>query len=71
MYAIEFETFIEDNLVKLPRAYVELLAGKVKVIVLKEEPVEETSTLIDELLAHPLELPNFIPFSREEIYAAR
>jgi hypothetical protein len=71
MYAIEFETFIEDNLVKLPMTDTKPLAGKVKVIVLQEESVKETATLIDELLAHPLDLPNFVPFSREEIYAAR
>jgi hypothetical protein len=71
MYAIEFETFIEGNLVKLPMTDTKPLAGQVKVIVLQEEPVKETATLIDELLAHPLDLPNFVPFSREEIYAAR
>jgi hypothetical protein len=26
-------------------------------------------TLIDELLAHPLDLPDFMPLSRMEIYA--
>jgi hypothetical protein len=69
MYTIEFETVIEDSLVKLPAAYAQSLVGKVKVIVLKEEPLEDTSTVIDELLAHPLEVPNFVPLSRAEIYA--
>lgn len=71
MYAIEFETFIEGNFVKLPTAYAKPLAGPVKVIVLQEEPRAETSTLIDELLAQPLEIPNFVPLSRAEIYADR
>jgi len=45
MYAIEFETSIEGNLVKLPMTDAKPLAGQIKIIVL--------------------------PFSREEIYAAR
>jgi len=49
MYAIEFETFIEGNLVKLPKTDTKPLAGQVKVIVLQEDSVTETATLIDEL----------------------
>jgi len=37
MYAIEFETIIQDNTVHLPVTSVQSLTGKVKVILLKEE----------------------------------
>ena len=37
MYAIEFETIIQDNTVHIPVAYVQSLTGKVKVILLKED----------------------------------
>jgi hypothetical protein len=73
MHAIEFETVIEGNLVKLPLIDAKSFAGKVKVIILQEESVamENIPTLIDELLVHPLDLPDFTPLSRMEIYAEK
>jgi hypothetical protein len=46
------------------------LAGKIKVIILKEKP-EKPTNYIDELLESPLKVGNFTPLSREEIYESR
>jgi hypothetical protein len=39
MYAIEFETELENGLIKVPTAYQTDLVGPVKVIILKETPL--------------------------------
>ena len=40
MYAIEFETEIENGLIKVPEIYQTELAGTIKVIILKNQPVK-------------------------------
>ena len=38
MYAIEFETELENGLIKVPAVYQTDLAGPIKVIILKNQP---------------------------------
>ncbi|MFP4395623.1 MAG: hypothetical protein ACLFTI_10200 [Anaerolineales bacterium] len=68
MYAIEFQTQVKDGTIEIPTQYQEQLQAQVRVIILIEAP-PATNTFIDELLAHPLQIPNFEPLSRDEIYA--
>jgi len=70
MYAIEFESHIENGFIKIPVASMKKLAGKVKVIILQEQP-ENSTNYIDELLESPLKVGNFTPLTREEIYESR
>jgi len=70
MYAIEFESHIENGMIKIPIASMKKLAGKVKVIILQEQP-ENSTNYIDELLEYPLKAGNFTPLTREEIYESR
>jgi len=70
MYAIEFESTIENGFIKVPVNHLANLAGKIKVIILTEK-AEKTSNFIDELLESPLKAENLTPLSREEIYESR
>jgi hypothetical protein len=42
MYAIEFETELENGLIKVPAAYQTDLVGPIKVIILKDQSTQVT-----------------------------
>ena len=72
MYAVEFKTRIKDGAITVPRKYRHLLTDAVKVIVMKEDVPEQTvmpaeMTAIDRLLAEPLRIAEFRPFSRDDM----
>lgn len=69
MQAIEFETTIENGIIKIPRQYLKNLSNRVRVILLVEQTPQTTTNFIDRLLAHPVRVQGFRPLSREEIYA--
>ncbi|MBN1873412.1 MAG: hypothetical protein JXA33_04210 [Anaerolineae bacterium] len=68
MYAIEFQTEVRDGMIQIPTQYQEQLQARVRVIILVEAR-PATHTFIDELLVQPLQIPDFEPLSRDEIYA--
>lgn len=68
MYAIEFQARVKDGVIQIPAQYQTQLNTAVRVIILVEPP-PATHTFIDQLLAHPLQIPDFQPLSRDEIYA--
>ncbi len=68
MYAIEFQTTVENGISKIPRQYLRNLTNRVRVILLVEE-AKTTMNFIDRLLAHPLRVKGFRPLTREEVYA--
>jgi hypothetical protein len=70
MYTIEFESHIENGLIKIPVESIKKLAGKVKVIIVQEQP-ENSTNYIDELLESPLKVDHFTPLTREEIYESK
>jgi hypothetical protein len=47
------------------------ISGTVHVIVLSPEKSVGTPDMVDRLLEHPIELENFAPLTREEIYERR
>ncbi|MFN0084015.1 MAG: hypothetical protein ACKVX9_01375 [Blastocatellia bacterium] len=67
MYAVEFQTKIEDGYIEIPTEFKDRLAGCVRVIVLTEDQPGNTD-LLDQLLANPIKLDSFTPLTREEIY---
>jgi hypothetical protein len=67
MYAIEFQTKVENGHIEIPMEFQERLIGCVRVIVLAEEQPAKTN-LLDQLLANPIKLDHFEPLTREEIY---
>jgi hypothetical protein len=69
MYAIEFSAEIHDGTIQVPEAYRHRLRDTVKVILMIEEQEQPSEDIIQTLLKHPLNVPDFAPLSREEIYA--
>lgn len=67
MYAIEFQTKVENGHILIPAEFKERLSGCVRVIVLTEDQPAKTD-LLDQLLANPIKLDHFTPMTREEIY---
>jgi len=67
MYAIEFQTKVENGHIEIPAEFKDRLVGCVRVIVLAEEQ-RAKANLLDQLLANPIKLENFVPLTREEIY---
>ena len=67
MYAIEFQTRVKDGVIQIPQLYQERCKEMVRVIVLIDAP-SATETFIDALLAQPLQIPDFEPLRRDEIY---
>lgn len=83
MQAIEFESVVEDQAIRLPAPGVLSPGQPVRVVVMFEEalsantqqaPGDTISRLaahpdaISELCEHPLVLPDFLPLSREEVH---
>jgi hypothetical protein len=67
MNAVEFQAKIKDGAIEIPLEYRNRVKGTVRVIVLSPDLVQEPN-LIDRLLADPLKVDRFQPFTREEIY---
>jgi hypothetical protein len=67
MEAIEFRTKIKNGIIQIPKKYKKKIRNSVKVIIISEQK-EFKAGIIDELLENPIQLKDFSPFSREEIY---
>jgi hypothetical protein len=69
MDIIEFQATVKDGNIKVPRKYRRSLTARVHVILLAEKSRKSTTNLIDQLLAHPVQVQGFRPMTRDEIYA--
>jgi len=71
MHTIEFYTNIKNGTLQIPREIREALkhTSRVRVILFLEPPPPSTSNLIDHLLAHPLQIPDFHPLPRDAAHA--
>ena len=67
MEAIEFKTKIKNGLIRIPDKKKKKTSGYVKVIVLSEQKAPEAD-FIDDLLSKPVQLKDFSPMTREEVY---
>lgn len=70
MYAIEFQARVKDGNITIPDEHKDRFKGQVRVILLAEEDAPDFD-LIDYLLANPLSVEGFQPFTREEMYERR
>ena len=68
VYAIEFTAEIRDGTIQVPEAYRHRLKDNVRVILMVEEQDRESEDIIQKLLENPLNVPDFSPLSRDEIY---
>ena len=69
MYAVEFQTTVKDGIIVIPPEYRAQVPGRVRVIVLADESRGVNVSMIDYLLAHPIEARGFKPLAREEAHA--
>ncbi len=69
MYAVEFQTIVTNDIIKIPEQYKGRFQNRVRVIVLAEEQEIVANNFIDQLLQNPLRLKSFQLLTREEIYA--
>ena len=67
MEAYEFKTKIKNGLIQVPKKYTKKVGNTVKVIILSDQN-DKQNDIVDELLKNPVEINNFMPFSRDEIY---
>lgn len=70
MNAIEFKTTIENGMIKIPGQYHLEKQGEIKVILLFDDGQTQThkKSLIHTLMENPLQIEDFKPFTRSEIY---
>ncbi len=68
--AVEFQTFVKNGMIEVPREYRKRLSQRVRVIVLAEEDrTAQSATLIDDLLLNPIKIEGFTPLTRDEAHA--
>ena len=70
MQAIEFQAKVKDGNITIPEQYRDSIKGNVRVILLAEDSTENLD-MIEYLLSNPLNVRNFKPLTREEIYERR
>ena len=69
MNAIEFQAIVKNGVIEIPGEYLKNLADHVRVIILAEQSPKAIVNLIDQLLAHPVQLQDFQPLTREQAHA--
>lgn len=70
LQAVEFQAFVKNGMIEVPREYRTRLSQRVRVIVLAEEDrTAQSTTLIDELLLNPIKIEGFTPLTRDEAHA--
>ena len=69
MLAVEFQATVKDGVIEIPPEYLGRVRGRVRVILLTDEARSVKANMIDVLLAHPVEVQDFRPLTREEAHA--
>ncbi len=67
MEVIEFKTKIKDGNIRIPKKFNKKIRSTVKVILITEQDTRKND-IIDKLLANPVQMENFTPLARNEIY---
>lgn len=68
--AVEFQTFVKNGMIEVPREYRKRLSQRVRVTVLAEEDrTAQSATLIDDLLLNPIKIEGFTPLTQDEAHA--
>ena len=67
MEAIEFKAKIKNGNIRIPEKYKQKTGNTVKVIIISDQDDRQID-IIDKLLANPVQIKNFSPFLRKEIY---
>jgi hypothetical protein len=68
MHVIEFQAKPENGRIEIPAEHRDKITGMVRVIVLSQGKSVGAANMIDHLLERPIEIENFTPLAREEVY---
>ena len=69
MTTVEFQATANDGAIEIPPGYRDRVTGRVRVILLTDEARALKANMIDVLLAHPVDVQDFRPLTREEAHA--
>jgi hypothetical protein len=69
METIQFHTTIKNGKIEVPRRFWKRFNEQVRVILVAGEEHPRQDGIIDRLLAEPVKLVDFQPFSRDEAHA--
>ena len=67
MEAFEFKATLKNGTIQIPQKFTKQIGETVKVIVLADHKTEKNDMVAD-LLENPLQIDNFVPLKRNEIY---
>jgi hypothetical protein len=67
MSAVQFDAQVTNGTIEIPAVHRDEVQGAVHVIIIPQPPLG-CNTKIDELLAHPLQIPGFQPLARDEAH---
>jgi hypothetical protein len=67
MSIVEFQTYIDDGTIEVPKQYLNHIKGRARVIILIDDD-EEADDMVEFLLDHPYKTDTFTPLTRDEIY---
>lgn len=70
MTIIEFQAYVDDGMIEVPKKFRDQIKGRARVIILTDEGTDEDD-MVEFLLEHPYEIDTFSPLTREEIYEGR
>ena len=66
---IKFQAKVNQGKIEIPKIYQDNLQMVEMVeIIIPESPINSPSGIISRLVEHPIEIQDFVPLSREEIY---
>ncbi|KHG39268.1 MULTISPECIES: hypothetical protein [Aphanizomenonaceae] len=69
MITVEFQTTIENGMIKIPEQYQQQLKQpNIVKVTLQQETSEQSGNYLQYLLEHPLNIEQLNPMKREEIY---
>jgi len=67
MEAFEFKATVKNGTIQIPQKITKQIGNTVKVIVMADHRPEQTDMIAD-LLENPLQIDNFVPLKRKDIY---
>ncbi len=68
MNHVEFDAIVKDGVIEIPAQFAVQLTGQVHVTVSTADVSAQPPSVIQQLLAQPLDLPGLKPMTRDEIY---
>ncbi len=71
MQTIEFRTKIKNGVIQIPARFKGQVAEDVQVILISKSEKSSRPDIIDELMAHPLQVKGFKPLTRDEAHARK